>query len=84
MGHSFESFHGTFGTARQIHDERFAADAGSSARKHGSRCVFEPFAAHLFGDSRDDAVGNGLCGFRGVVPRTEAGPTRRQNHIDAA
>jgi hypothetical protein len=72
MGDGFEGFYGTFGAAGKIYDDGVGPYGGDGARQHGGGSPLHSFAAHFFGDSRDDAVGDGDGGFRGVVARADS------------
>lgn len=84
VGDGFEGFDGAFWAAGEIDDQGFATGGGDAAGEDGCRRLLQAFAAHFFGDAGDDAVGDGLGGFGGVVAGADTGAAGGGDEIDAA
>jgi hypothetical protein len=84
VGDSFKGFDGAFWAAGEIDDQGFAAGGDYAAGEDGCRRLLQAFAAHFFGDAGDDAVGDGLGGFGGVIAGTDSGTAGRGDEVDAA
>ena len=83
VGDGFEGFDGAFGAAGEIDDQRVVAGGGDAAREDGGGSFLQAFTAHFFGDAGDDAVGDGLRGFGGVVAGADTGAAGGGDEIDA-
>src|SRR5437016_12373976 len=71
----------TLGAARQIENQRIAANRGDAAGENCARSMFKALAAHLFGHSRNHAIGYGLGRFRRGISRAESGAPGRYDEI---
>jgi len=83
MRDGIERFHGTFGTPRQVHNQRLRARGRKTASEHGGRCQLCALAPHLFGDSGNDAIRHRLRGFRRDISSPDARSAGRQDQIHA-
>src|ERR1700730_13354573 len=84
MRDRIERLSGAFGASGKIDDQGFRAGDRNAARQYRGWRLAQAFAAHLFADPGNYAIGNGLRGFRRVVARANAGSTGGQNKIDSA
>ena len=77
--HRFERFDCPFGAAWQIKNQRLAASGGNRAREYGGRSFLQTLPAHFFRDSMDDAISDGLRGFRRIIARADTGAASRED-----
>lgn len=80
----FERFHRASWAPGEIDNQRFAACHSNAAGEDGGGSFLQAFAANLFGDTRKDALGDGLSGFGGVVTRADASAAGCGDEIDPA
>jgi len=84
VSYGIQGFSCAFGASGQVDNEGFASHGGGSTGKNRGWRVFQPLAAHLFGDARYNAVGDRLRRFRSVIAWANSGSSRGQEHINPA
>ena len=71
----------SFGAARQVDDERFAAEDAGCTAEHPARGDAQAVVPHGLGDAGHVAVGHGKGGLRGDIPGCKAGAAGGEDQV---
>ncbi len=71
-----------FRAARQVDDERFAAEDTGCTAEHPARGDAQAVVPHGLGDAGRVAVGHGKGGLRGDIPGSKAGAAGGEDQVD--